>query len=69
MAHFGEVECPVVGRVSMDLIAVSVDACPQVAEGDWIAVDYDLPTAAAQSGLSQYELLTGLGRRYQRLWI
>lgn len=69
VARFGEVECPVVGRVSMDLIAVCVDACPQVVEGDRLAIDYDLPRAAAQSGLSQYELLTGLGRRYQRRWI
>lgn len=68
MTRFGDAECPVIGRVSMDLIAVSVDAAPEVGEGDWLAIDYDLPTAAAQSGLSQYELLTGLGRRYQRLW-
>ena len=27
-------------------------------EGDWVELDYDLPSAAAQSGLSQYELLT-----------
>ena len=60
---------PVVGRVSMDLVAVDVSAAPDVAEGDWIALDYDLPAAAAQSGLSQYELLTGLGRRYERSWI
>jgi alanine racemase len=58
----------VIGRVSMDLIAVSVDGCADVKEGDWLALDYRLPEASAQSGLSQYELLTGLGRRYQRLW-
>jgi alanine racemase len=66
--HFGDAACPVVGRVSMDLIAVSVDAAPDVKEGDWLSIDYDLPTASAQSGLSQYELLTTLGRRYQRNW-
>ncbi|MGP1352417.1 MAG: alanine racemase [Parasphingopyxis sp.] len=68
IARFGDAECPVIGRVSMDLIAVSVDAAPEIGEGDWLAIDYDLPAAAAQSGLSQYELLTGLGRRYQRVW-
>lgn len=68
-ARFGEVACPVVGRVSMDLIAVSVDAAPEIREGDWLAIDYALPAAAEASGLSQYELLTGLGRRYQRQWI
>ncbi|MGJ8537536.1 MAG: alanine racemase [Parasphingopyxis sp.] len=67
-ARFGGADCPVIGRVSMDLIAVSVAAAPEVQEGDWLAIDYDLSTASAQSGLSQYELLTTLGRRYQRNW-
>jgi alanine racemase len=60
---------PVVGRVSMDLTAVRVDAAPEVAEGDWLELDYDLPTASAQSGLSQYELLTTLGARHDSIWI
>lgn len=59
---------PVIGRVSMDLIALCVDADPSLCEGDWLTLDYDLPYAAGQSGLSQYELLTGLGRRFKRYW-
>ncbi len=59
---------PVVGRVSMDLIAVCVDAQTSLAEGDWLTLDYNLPRAAATSGLSQYELLTGLGNRFTRYW-
>ena len=59
---------PVVGRVSMDLIAIAVDEAPQLKEGDWVELDYDLPAAAAQSGLSQYELLTALGSRFKRSW-
>lgn len=59
---------PVVGRVSMDLTAVRVDAAPQLREGDWLELDYHLPAAAAQSGLSQYELLTTLGSRAARWW-
>lgn len=59
---------PVIGRVSMDLIAVCVDAQPSLSEGDWLTLDYDLPRAAATSGLSQYELLTGLGDRFTRYW-
>jgi alanine racemase len=59
----------VVGRVSMDLIAVCVDAEPGLGEGDWISLDYDLPSASAASGLSQYELLTGLGERFERVWL
>jgi alanine racemase len=42
--------------------------CAGLAEGDWVELDYDLPAASAQSALSQYELLTCLGRRYRREW-
>lgn len=59
---------PVIGRVSMDLIAVCVDNQPTLGEGDWLTLDYDLPTAATLSGLSQYELLTGLRDRFRRYW-
>lgn len=59
---------PVIGRVSMDLIAISVDGDPTLAEGDWMSIDYELPVASAASGLSQYELLTGLSTRYTRQW-
>jgi alanine racemase len=63
----GEAWLPVVGRVSMDLLAVDATGA-DVAEGDWLMLDPDLPEASRRSGLSQYELLTGLGRRYQRRW-
>lgn len=59
---------PVVGRVSMDLLIVDVSTRPDLAEGDWLTLDYDLEQAAALSGLSQYELLTGLGQRFDRCW-
>ncbi len=59
---------PVIGRVSMDLTAICVDAAPSLSEGDWVSMDYVLPEASALSGLSQYELLTGLGDRFDRIW-
>lgn len=59
---------PFIGRVSMDLIAIDVTAAPALREGDWVTIDYDLPRTAAATGLSQYELLTGLGDRYERVW-
>ena len=65
-AFVGEYALPVLGRVSMDLLAVGVDAAPQLSEGDWVEIDYDLPGASKQSGLSQYELLTTLGSRFER---
>ena len=60
---------PLIGRVSMDLIALDVTAAPELAEGDWVTMDYNLPAAAQASGLSQYELLTGLSERLERYWI
>jgi alanine racemase len=67
-AFVGELALPLLGRVSMDLIAVRCDSAPDLKEGDWVEVDYDLPTASKQSGLSQYELLTTLGDRFERRW-
>src|SRR3954453_2224389 len=68
-AFAGEFALPVLGRVSMDLIAVGCDAAPGLSEGDWVELDYDLPSASKQSGLSQYELLTTLGSRFERRWV
>ncbi len=59
---------PIIGRVSMDLIALDVSATPHLAEGDWVQMDYDLTEASARSGLSPYELLTNLGHRFARFW-
>ncbi|HEX6218688.1 MAG TPA: alanine racemase [Sphingomicrobium sp.] len=67
--YAGEFTLPVLGRVSMDLIALGCDAAPDIREGDWVAVDYDLPAASKASGLSQYELLTTLGSRFDRRWV
>lgn len=67
-AFIREFALPVLGRVSMDLIAVGVDAAPDLKDGDWVEIDYDLPSASNQSGISQYELLTTLGSRFDRRW-
>ena len=64
----GEGRFAVLGRVSMDLIAIDVTGT-DIGEGAWVAVDYDLPRTAEVSGLSQYELLTGLGQRLVRRWV
>lgn len=68
-AFAGEFALPVLGRVSMDLVALGCDAAADLKEGDWVELDYDLPTAAEASGLTQYELLTTLGSRFERVWI
>lgn len=68
MGRVDGVALPVIGRVSMDLVAIDVDAMPGLSEGDWVSLDYALPETSALSGLSQYELITGLGPRFDRVW-
>ena len=67
-ATTGDAALPLIGRVSMDLIALDVSAAPALVEGEWVTLDYDLPDASDASGLSQYELLTGLSQRLERRW-
>ena len=67
--YAGEFTLPVLGRVSMDLLALGCDSAPDLKEGDWVELDYHLPDAAKASGLSQYELLTTLGSRFERRWL
>jgi alanine racemase len=68
----GETLCPVVGRVSMDLTTVDVTDCPDVRLGDWatlIGDELTLEAVAGRAGLAQYELLTGLGPRAERVYL
>lgn len=68
LAHFDGAELPVIGRVSMDLVTLDISAKPALRQGDHVEVAYDLPETSKKSGLLQYELLTLLGNRYQRIW-
>lgn len=68
-ASFGDHHLPVIGRVSMDLVALAVPPNCPIQAGTAVDICYDLTAASRISGLSQYELLTGLGRRYDRCWI
>jgi alanine racemase len=85
----GDRLCPILGRISMDLMAVEIpDGGPvkriridgsggvlatdgelpavAVGEGDWLELGFNL--AALAGPVSQYELLTGLGSRFERRW-
>jgi len=69
----GGARCRVVGRISMDLLAVDVTALPDNAarRGEWatlIGGDLDIDTLAAQCGTIGYELMCNLGRRYARVY-
>jgi alanine racemase len=63
--------CPVVGRVSMDLITIDVTDVPASAIGDWCEVigpDIPVERLAALAGTNGYEILTSLGRRFHRVY-
>lgn len=64
LQHHGR-SLPIIGRVSMDMIIVDCSGTA-LQEGDFCSISYDLPRAAEISGLSQYELLTVLGQRFER---
>lgn len=69
----GESVAPMTGRVSMDLSAFDVtDAHPDSArEGGWMELiggEVTLDEVAEAAGTIGYELLTDLGRRYQRIY-
>ncbi len=62
---------PLIGRISMDLMAVDVTDVAEAAPGDTIELIGEHVTvqeAAARMGTIDYEVLTSLGRRYERLW-
>jgi alanine racemase len=67
--QFQDFDLPVIGRVSMDMVTLDISAAQDIRPGDWVDVDFNLSLAAQQSGLSQYELLTGLGQRADQIWI
>ena len=66
-ARAGDKVLPLLGRVSMDLLIFGCNGA-DVSEGDWVEIDFELPVVAELSGMSQYELLTGLGSRFERIW-
>jgi alanine racemase len=69
----GGVRVPLLGRVSMDLAVFDVSAAdPLIAcPGGFIELlgdDHGVDDAAAEAGTIGYEILTGLGRRYHRIY-
>ncbi|HEY4136700.1 MAG TPA: alanine racemase [Alphaproteobacteria bacterium] len=73
-AYLGDVRVPVVGRVSMDLIALDVSQVPpaQAVPGalvDLLGPQHDADALAAEAGTIGYEILTGLGRRFHRVYV
>ena len=72
-AWFGETPLPILGRVSMDSMVVDVSALPadSLAEGDFVELigsHQSVDQVATAAGITAYELLTGFGRRLERIY-
>ena len=70
-AYVHDIRAPIAGRVSMDSIIIDVTAVPegQIAEGDLVELigpNQRLDDVARDAGTISYEILTSLGRRYER---
>jgi len=71
-ARFDGAPVALVGRVSMDLSTYDVTDLPGVAPGGWLELigpDMPVDNVAAGAGTNGYEVLTSLGRRYERVYI
>lgn len=63
----GDVPCPLIGRVSMDLITVDISHLPHIpASLDLIGQRQGVDALATVAGTIGYEILTSLGPRYKR---
>ncbi len=65
--------CPIIGRISMDMMAVDISGLPQGAaargsRAEILGPNISIDEAAAWAGTISYELLTRLGSRYARLY-
>jgi alanine racemase len=70
-AYFDGAAVPLVGRVSMDLTTFDVTDQPAVQPGDWLEVlgpHLSPDDVAAAAGTNGYEVLTSLGRRFNRVY-
>lgn len=66
----GDVPCPLVGRVSMDLITVDItDTDADPASLALLCDEQDVDDLARAAGTIGYEILTGLGARYSRRYV
>lgn len=67
------IPCPIVGRVSMDLVTVDVTDLPRPPRaGDWVELIGDtlsLEDVGRAAGTIGYEVLTRLGHRFHRVYL
>lgn len=68
---WNDIALPLAGRVSMDLMTLDATNAPDLRPGDWVDIlgpHQDADALAALTGTIGYEILTGLGRRYHRVY-
>jgi alanine racemase len=73
VAQLGGHALPILGRVSMDLIVFDITDLPEgmAKRGDLVELigqRFTVDDVAARAGTIAYEVLTSLGRRYQRIY-
>lgn len=67
---FGDTPCPVVGRISMDLVTVDITHLDEVPkELDLLNHRQGVDAVAEKIGTIGYEILTSLGHRYARHYV
>jgi alanine racemase len=71
--HLGGQRCPIVGRVSMDMMTIDVTDVPagklaKATHAELFGKNISVDEAAAWAGTISYELLTHLGSRYARVY-
>ena len=70
MLYDGDIACPIVGRVSMDLITVDVTDLAEIPEAlEILNATQTVDILASAAGTIGYEILTSLGGRYERRYI
>ncbi len=68
--HSGDIACPVIGRISMDLITVDVtDLTEPPRSLDFLSPAQSVDDLADLVGTIGYEVLTSLGSRYHRRYV
>jgi len=76
--YYQGIPCPVIGRVSMDLITIDLSAIQETPnhkipkQGDWIEIlgpHQTIDDLAETLGTIPYEVLTSLGHRYHREYV
>ena len=65
----GDIPCPIIGRVSMDLLTVDITHLPEVPEAlELLNTHQTVDMVAEAAGTIGYEILTSLGARYNRVY-